>query len=479
MSLRKQATSGLFWTFGQQFGNQAISFIISIILARLLLPAEFGLIGMVAVFIVIGRTLVDVGLTQSLIRNEATDQEDLSTVFFFNLIASILIYFVLFISAPLIAQFYDQNILTDIIRVISLTFVIGAFGAIQNTRLTKIMDFKTKTIISVPSVIGGGVIGVGLAYSGFGVWSLVWSRVAESLISTVQLWIYTKWYPSFNFNIQKFKYHFNFGYKLGLSSLLDTVFNNIYVIVIGKYFAASQVGFYTRAESLQKLPVANISKALNKVTYPLFAEIQDDNERLKRVYKQIMQTVVFLIAPILIFTAVLAEPIFILVLTEKWLPAVPYFQILCVSGILQPINSYNLNVLKVKGRSDLFLKLEVIKKIIIAISIIVAIQYGIYGLLYSHAIFSIIAFFINSYNTEKFISYSTLEQTMDILPIILLTLLSGSGIYFMDSLLISNDFSLMGRIVIGGLVGCLIYIPLIHLTKPFLIKDLLTLISKK
>ena len=478
MSLRKQATSGLIWTFTQQFGNQAISFILSIILARLLLPKEFGLIGMVTVFIVIGRAFVDVGLTQSLIRNKDVDQEDLSTVFFFNLVASLMVYAIFYASAPFIADFYDQNILINIIRIVSITFVIGAFGAIQGTRLTKQMDFRKKTIISLPSVIVSGILGVTLAYMGFGVWSLVWSRVAESTLNTLQLWFYSKWYPSFVFSYSKFKDHFNFGYKLTLSTILETVYNNIYVIVIGKFFAASQVGYYTRAYSFQKLPVSNISGALNKVSYPLFAKIQDDAIRLKRVYKQIMQTVVFIITPILIFSAVLAEPIFRFVLTDKWLPAVPYFQILCISGILYPLNSYNLNVLKVKGRSDLFLKLEIIKKIIISISIFIAIKFGIYGLLYSQALLSFIFFFLNSYNTQKFIDYSWWEQTKDIVPIILAAVLAGLFIFGMDQYLIIYDLVDIFRIIIGISLGVLSYSLIIYLTQRFLFQEIFKIIKK-
>lgn len=479
MSLRKQAISGLVWAFAQQFGNQIISFIVSIILARLLLPEEFGLIGMVLVFITIGIALTDAGLTQSLIRDKKVDQEDLSTVFFFNLAASILVYFLIFFAAPFIAEFYDQEVLVNIIRVLTLSFIISAFGSIQSTRLTKMMNFKTQTVISIPSTVASGILGVGLAYTGFGVWSLVWMKIADSGIRTIQLWVYSKWTPSFLFNIEKFKDHFNFGYKLTLSGLLDSVFSNIYIIIIGKYFAVTQVGFYTRAQTMQKLPVSNISNALNKVTYPLFAQIQNDNVRLKRVYKQIMQTVIFVIAPVLIFAAVLAVPIFRFLLTEKWLPAVPYFQILCVVGILYPINSYNLNLLKVKGRSDLFLKLEVIKKSLIAVSIVIAIQFGIYGLLYSQAVMSIIAFYINSYNTNRFINYSSWEQTKDIVPIILMALIASGGVYCLDLLLISEGFIDILRILIGGCVGVIGYAILTYLLKRHIYNDLHQIILKR
>lgn len=369
------------------------------------MPEEFGLIGMIAVFMGVGQGLIDSGLTQSLIRTESPTQEDFSTVFFFNLGGSVLIYGLLYACAPLIADFYNQEILTGIIRIFGISFIITAFSTVQLTRLTKQMDFKTQLMVALPSLIGSGLLGVFLAYNGYGVWSLVWMHVCQAFLNTVQLWYRTKWRPSLVFSIEKFKYHFGFGYKLTLSGLLNTVFKNIYQIIIGKYFMASQVGFYTRASSLKQLPVTNLSNALNKVTYPLFASIQDDDARLKRVYQEIMQMVVFVIAPVLIIMGVVAEPLFRFLFTEKWLPAVPYFQVLCLVGILYPIHSYNLNVLKVKGRSDLFLQLEVIKKILQVAIIMVSIQYGIMGLIWGQLVTSVSAFFINSYYTGKYTLY--------------------------------------------------------------------------
>ena len=365
MSLRKQATSGFVWTFAQQFGNQFIGFFVSLILARLLLPSEFGLIGMIAIFVSIGNMLVSSGLTQSLVRSSNIDEDDYSTVFYFNLVSSIIIYFIIFFLAPLVAKFYEQPIITDLLRVYCLTFIISAFAAVQQAKLTREMNFKTQAFISIPSTVTGGVVGVVLAYLGFGVWSLVWSYLTTSVVNTIQLWIYSKWSPLLVFKREKFISHFNFGYKLTLSGLLESIFNNIYLIVIGKYFSVAQVGFYTRAETMKQLPVINISTTLQKVTFPIFSSIQDDDVRLKRIYKQLMEIVIFVIAPVLIFLAILAEPTFRFLFTEKWLPAVPYFQILCITGILYPIHSYNINILNVKGRSDLVLKLEVIKKVVI------------------------------------------------------------------------------------------------------------------
>ncbi|MCR5861686.1 lipopolysaccharide biosynthesis protein [Flavobacterium sp. J372] len=301
MSLRKKAISGTVWIFAQQFGSQGISFLVSIVIARILDPSEFGLIGMIGIFMALATTLVNSGLAQSLIRTAKPDQEDYSTVFFFNLAMSILIYIILFLTAPLIADFYNQEILTGIVRLYCLSFIINAFSAVQLTRLTKEMNFKVQLLVSLPSLVFSGIVGIILAYLDYGVWSLVWMGLAQSFFSTVQIWIRSGWAPSLVFSKEKFKYHFRFGYNLAISGVLDTIFTNIYQIIIGRFFSPVQVGFYTRANLLKQLPVSNITNALNKVTFPLFASINDDDVRLKRVYKQTMQMVVFVLSPVMIF----------------------------------------------------------------------------------------------------------------------------------------------------------------------------------
>ena len=445
----------MLWTFGQQFGVQAISFVVSIVLARLLLPKEFGLLGMISVFVGIGASLMNSGLTQSLIRTQCPDQEDYSTVFFFNLIGSIIVYWLLFLTAPFISEFFSQPILIKIIRIYCLTFIISAFSQVQLTKLTKEMNFKLQLTIAIPSLLLSGVLGISLAYKGFGVWSLVWMSVFQSFLNTLQLWVKTDWVPSFIFNVRKFKYHFKFGYKLTLSGLLDTIFTNIYQIIIGRFFIPAQLGFYTRADSLKQLPVNNISGALNKISYPLFASIQDDNLRLKKAYKQIMEMVIFVVSPVLVFMGVLAEPLFRFLFTEKWLPSVPYFQILCLTGILYPLHAYNLNILNVKGRSDLFLKLEIIKKIFIAIMILSTIRFGILGLIWGQLLSSILAFFINTYYSGKFLNYNAWQQMHDILPIVGLAFIAGVFVWTISYEL--KPYPDIFKLLIGGLAGLVIY----------------------
>jgi teichuronic acid exporter len=457
MSLKQKVLTGFIWSAFEQFANQIVGFSISVILARLLMPEEFGLIAMLTIFMSLGRTLIDSGLTQSLIRSENPDDSDFSTVFYFNLLGSILIYVIVFFLAPYIAVFYKQSQLTSILRVYSIVFIINSLTSIQNTRLTKIMDFKTQMLVSTPSLIISGVVGIVLAIFGYGVWSLVWSKIAQSFAATIQIWYWAKWHPKWIFNKEKFKQHFSFGIKLTLSGVLDTIFSNSYAIIIGKFFAPTQVGYYNRADSLQMFPVNIISSIINKISFPLFSEIQNNDLRLKNIYKRIMQMVIFLVAPTLIFLSVLAEPLLRFLYTEKWLPAVPYFQILCVAGILYPIHSYNLQILNVKGRSDLFLRLEIVKKILLIIVIFLSFQLGIYGLLFGSALFSLLAFVINSHYTGKFINYTAFQQIKDLLPTILLALISGITVYYLDYYLCYLNFYDFLRVLIGGLTGVLIY----------------------
>ncbi|MDO9551121.1 lipopolysaccharide biosynthesis protein [Rhodonellum sp.] len=479
MSLKKKALAGVFWSALEQFGNQIIGFVISIVLARLLLPEEFGLIAMLAIFMGLGGALINSGLTQSLIRTENPNDEDFSTVFYFNLLGSVVIYGLVSLLAPFIADFYNQPQLTLIVRVYCIVFIINAFAAVQTTRLSKKMDFRTQMLVSTPSLVISGFVGIGLALYGFGVWSLVWSRIAQAIASTVQLWYWSKWRPLWLFSSEKFTEHFNFGFKLTLSGILDTVFVNAYTIIIGKFFAPAQVGFYSKADGLQMLPVRVISGIVSKITYPLFSEIQNDDIRLKSVYKRIMQMVIFLVAPTLIFIAVLGEPIFRFLYTEKWLPAVPYFQILCAAGILYPIHAYNLQILNVKGRSDLFLKLEVAKKIVLLIVLAVSFQFGIYGLLFGSVIFSMMAFGINTHYTGKFINYTAWHQTKDLLPTILLALFSGLIVYGLDSMLDGLKFHDFVRISICGLVGGGVYLLFSILLQLESLVELKTLIKRK
>lgn len=479
MDIRKQVLSGTFWTFLQTFGTQGITFVVSIILSRLLLPSEFGLIAMLSVFIALGGSFINSGLSQSLIRTIDPDEDDYSTVFFFNLVVSLLIYFLIFLLAPYIANFYNQSELNIIVKVYSITFIINSFSTIQITRYSKLLDFKTQMLISIPSLLISSIVGILLALMGYGVWSLVWSSIVQSLAVTLQFWYKSDWKPIFRFSIPKFKYHFHFGMKLMFSGVLDILFTNAYTIIIGKFFAVSQVGFYNRANSLQMFPASTLSSIVGNVSFPLFSSIQNDDIRLKNVYKKIMQMVIFLVAPTLIIMGVLAEPLFRFLFTEKWLPAVPYFQILCFNGILYPIHSYNLQILNVKGRSDLFLKLEVFKKLIVIVTVAISFQFGIYGLLYGSVITSILSFFINTHFSGKFLKYSAWEQIKDLLPTLTISTVVGVAIFCIDQQL--NDYSMndLIRLLSGVIFGSILFIYTSFLFKVNSLIELINIIKRK
>lgn len=478
MSLRKQALNGAIWTYTQQFGTQLISFVVSIFLARMLLPEEFGLIGMIAIFMGIGTILFDGGMTSSLIRSNDLENSDYSTVFFFNLLVSLGVYLIIFVSAPFIADFYHQPKLTKITRVYSLSFVFSAFGSVQNTILSKAMNFKKQTLLTVPALLGGSVVGLAMANADYGVWSLVGMTLTNTLMLSTILWFTSSWKPNLSFSYIKFKRHFAYGYKLTLSGVLDIIFSNIYQIIIGRFFQASLVGYYTRANQLMMMPVGNVSTALNKVAFPLFSELQDDNLRLRSAYKKIMLLVLYIINPIVVLMIVLAEPLTTFLFTEKWLPMVPLFKVICLSGLLYPLHIYNLLILQVKGRSDLFLKLEVAKKVLSAIILIVSFYYGIYGLLWGQVLFSVLALFINTYFAGSMISYSMGQQIKDIIPLFVLVFAMGLSVYLVDFYLLNQLMDII-RLTVNISLGGLLYICLSYIFKFESLKEIKHIILKK
>lgn len=474
MSLKKQAASGFLWAFIQQFSTQGISFGISILMARLLLPSEFGLMGMIYVFFTIGNVLLDAGLAQSLIRTVDADNEDYSTVFFFNIFLGFFLYLILFAAAPFISTFYNQPILSSLIRVYGVFFIFGSFTTVQNALLIKQMRFKNLLAISIPANIIGGVSGVIMAYQGFGVWSLVYNTLISSFLSALFLWIYSSWRPILKFNKQKFKKHLNFGYKLLLTNLIDATFGNIYQIILGRFYAPKTVGFFTRSESMKHIAVYSISTTLTKVSFPLLASVQHDRERLSIIYRKILQAVIFTTTPVLVAMAILAKPIFIFLFTEKWIEAVPYFQIICLGAIMMPINNYNVNLFSLIGRSDIILKLEIIEKPILILLVAVAFPFGIIPLLWTQLVYAFICFFINVAYSKKVLNYSHLDQILDIGSVMLLNILAALIVFLCSEVLIWNSISNLFQIIIGLLIFAMIYLPIAYFFK---MKGLLNIIE--
>lgn len=477
MSIKKKAITGLTWTFAQQAGIQGINFIVQILLARLLMPEAFGLIAMLHIFFDIGKNLMDGGMTSSLIRTKNADQADYSTVFFINLFSSLFLYAVLFFSGPLIANFYNQPELEQVIKVYALVVIIQALNAVQTTRLTKEMNFRLQMFMEIPSVMVAGAIAIALAYKGFGVWSLVYMHIIRAFLFMVQHWIFTGWRPHFVFDLEKLKIHFNFGYKLTLSGLIATLYSNINKIIIGKLFSAAQLGFYHQANTLRMFPVNNISIALKKVTYPLFSRFQNDDKALVKIYKSITKVIFWFVIPVMLFLIINAEDIFILLLTEKWLPSVPYFQILAFSAIFYPHSMYSLNILGAKGRSDLHLKSEFLKKGLSILVLIGLIHFGVIGVVVSSAIGMLLGTIINSYNCGKLINYSLLKQLTDIAPFLTIGV-STSLLYFIIYQKIASGFQINSILFLA--CGFLIY-NTFYFTISFIFinKELKTIFTKK
>ncbi len=465
---KKQTISGLFWTFADSFLLRGISFIGTLVIARILGPTEFGIIGMISIFIAIGTSLVDSGMSSSIIRTQNADDNDYSTVFYLNLFISFTVFIILFILAPYIAGFYSQPILTNVIRLYCLSFVISAFSSIQIAILDKEMQFRKMMLYNIPGVIIGVILGISLGYLGYGVWSIVWMYLSIQLIQSIVLWIFSKWKPSRTFSKEKMKYHYSFGYKLMLSSLIDIVFKNIYNILIGKYFSVKSLGFYERANTFNEYPVSILTNIISRVSYPLMANMQMDKQKLAIVYKQILQFTFFITAPLMFGAAAIAKPLFLLVLGEQWLPAVPFFQIISLGSILYPIHAFNINILKVSGRSDLFLKLEIVKKLILVITIVIAFQYGVYGLVWSTVLTSFLSLIINTYHSSSIINYTTKKQLLDMLPTFSLSVFVFIVMTYFLSFL--ETFSIYLQIIFPAIAGFIVYLFFSYLirSKPLL-----------
>lgn len=458
MNLRRTAAHSFSWSFLIQLSFAVLNFAISIALARLLLPSDFGLIGMISIFINIGRTLVDGGLASSLIRTPNATSEDYSIVFALNLVTSVFIYLIVFLTAPFIAAFFGHEILVSLIRSMCLIFIINAFSIVQSTILNKELKFKTQFQLLLPSLIISSLVGIVMAHNGFGVWSIVWKDLSFAITGTVQLWFYSKWYPGFSTNIERYKYHFKYGYKIALSEVMNTSFNSFYNVIIGKYFSATQLGYFTRARSFENFSTSMILSAFNRVAFPLLARVKNEGVRLKSIYRRLVIIVTFFNIPILITMGVLATPLFRYLLTEKWLPAVPYFQIILLSGIFYPLFQYNLNICKVSDRSDLVLRLSLIHNFLLLLGGLGSIYYGMNFLLWSLVVINLMAVVINARFSGELINYYLREQLIDILPLLVTGGITGLLLYYIDSYyfarIFQSDFS---RLFIGSLFSSITY----------------------
>jgi O-antigen/teichoic acid export membrane protein len=415
-SLKVKTINGIGWSFADNMVSTGITFLVGLILARILSPAEFGILGMIAVFIAISNTIVDSGFSSALIRKNDATNTDYNTVFYFNLLLGIVLYIVLFLSSPAISRFFNEPILIPITRVMGIVLIINSFGIIQRTILTKQVDFKTQTKISLISSLTSGFVGIAMALNGLGVWSLVGQQVSRRLLNSIFLWVFNKWRPVLEFSRKSFKDLFGFGSKLLISGLIDTLYRNIFYLIIGKFYQADKLGQYTRAEGFNSVFSSNLTGIVQRVSFPVLSSIQDDANLLKQAYRRVIKTTMLVTFTSMLGLTAVAHPLIVVLIGEKWLPAAGYLQIICLAGMLYPLHAINLNMLQVKGRSDLFLRLEIIKKTVGILPIVLGICWGIEIMLWGSVLTSFVAYFLNSYYSGRLIHYSVSNQIKDILP---------------------------------------------------------------
>lgn len=448
----KSVLSNFIWRFLERCGAQGVTLIVSIVLARLLDPNVYGTIALVTIFTTIMQIFVDSGMGNALIQKKDADDLDFSSVFYFNIVMCSVLYLIMFFLAPFIAKFYNLPELTAVVRVLSLILIISGVKNVQQAYVSRHLMFKRFFFATLGGTIGAAVVGILMAYFGFGVWALVAQMLFNTTIDTLILWITVKWRPKKMFSMQRLKSLFSYGWKLLISALLDTVYNNIRQLIIGKVYTKSDLAYYNNGKKYPEYLVSNINTAIDSVLLPTMSNEQNHPERVKSMTRRAIKTATFIIMPLMVGFAVCSRQLVSLILTDKWLPSVPFMQIFCISFAFYPIHTANLNAIKAMGRSDLFLKLEIIKKSIGVVTIIIAIKFGVMAMAYSMLITSFISQVVNSFPNKKLLNYSYLEQVKDMLPQIILSLVMGAIVYAVTFLKLSSVITLVIQIPVGVFV---------------------------
>lgn len=430
----KSVFTGLFWRFAERCGAQGVSFAVSIILARLLAPEVYGTIALVTVFTAVLQVFVDSGMGNALIQKKNADEIDFSTVFYFNMAVCCVLYLGMFIAAPFIAEFYDDKELTAVIRVLSLTLVISGVKNVQQAYVSRNMLFKHFFYATLVGTVGAAVLGIAMAYMGFGVWALAAQQVFNAAVDTIVLWITVGWRPGKVFSFQRLRGLFSFGWKLLVSGLIDTVYGNVRQLIIGKMYSSADLAYYNRGRQFPDFIVNNINTSIDSVLFPAMSSAQDNREIVKQMTRKAIKVSVYVMAPLMMGLAFMADTVVRLVLTQKWLDCVPYLQIFCITFMFYPIHTANLNAIKAMGRSDLFLKLEVIKKIVGLVLLFSTMWFGVVVMAYSLLVSSLLSQIINAWPNRKLLGYSYREQLGDILPAVLLAVCMGGCVYFVGLL---------------------------------------------
>ncbi len=455
-SLKDKTVKGTFWSAADAFLGQGVSFIVGIVLARLLTPDEYGLIGLVTIFTTIMLSVVDSGFSNALIRKQDVTDKDYSTLFYSNLAISILMFMLMYVSAPWIALFFGRPQLIDLCRVMGLLFIFQALSIVQYTILSRKIDFKTKTKANVVSAFFSGVIGIVMAFAGFGVWSLVVQQLSRQLLFSIGLWLLNKWMPSKEFCIDSFKYMWGFGWKMLLSGLLNNIWNQLYQVVVGKCYSSATLGQYSRSKDYANIFSSNLTSIVQRVSYPVLSQIQDDRDRMVSGYRRIIKITMFVTAVSMISLGAVSEPLIYCLIGPQWKEAASYLPLICISMSLYPLHSINLNMLQIQNRTDIFLYLEIVKKIISIGPLLLGIFVNIYWMLVATIVAGIIAFFLNSYYTGKKLGYSSWAQIKDVAPSYGLAFIIAISVYFLKFLPLSYWLILPAQLVTGFFVFLII-----------------------
>ena len=474
-NLKHKTKKGLLWKAFESFANYGMQFVVGIVMARLLTPSDYGITALPAVFMAVAAVFIDSGFAQALIRKAELTEKDLSTSFYYSLCVGIFLYAVLFFASPFIADFYNQPVLTPLMRVTALTFLWGPLNTPQTVLLQRNINFKTPARISIVNKIVGGVVGITAAYIGFGLWALVISTITSSLLGIIQTWWAVKWLPKERFSKESFRYLWNFGNKMIGVGLISTVYANIAPIFLGKLGTPTDLGNYNRAKGYAALPSLNVTTILTSVSFPVLSKLQDNDEVLARNYRRMIRVSSYVVFPVMLLLGALARPLVITMLTSKWEACIYLLQIMCFIFMWQPINILNLNLLQVKGRTDLTLRLEIIKKIVGFTVMIISVQYGVVFFCYADLVLNIFYLMVNTYYTGKLIGVGYFMQMRDILPTFLLSLTMFLCILLLNLLI----HSMILQIILGAIIGLGIYLGGTYLFKFDEINDVKYMLNRK
>lgn len=452
MNSKKNIFSNFIWRFAERCGAQVVAFIVSIVLARILSPDDYGTIALITVFTAILQVFVDSGLGTALIQKKNVDDLDFSSVFYFNFTVCLILYVGMFVASPYIAAFYEDNSLIPVVRVLSLTIVISGIKGIQQAYVSRHMLFKRFFFSTIGGTIISAFLGIGMAYAGYGVWALVVQQVSNTAIDTLILWGTVEWRPKKMFSFRRLKVLLTFGWKLLVSALLDTIYNNFRNLIIGKLYSSTDLAYYNQGNKFPSVIITNINTSIDSVLLPTMANAQDDRECVKQMTRRAIKTSTYVMAPLMMGLTFCAEPVVRLILTDKWLPCVPFLRIFCVTYMFWPVHTANLNAIKAMGRSDYFLKLEIIKKIMGMIILLSTMWFGVMAMAYSLLLSSVLSQIINSWPNRKLLGYGYLEQVRDFAPGILLAVGMGICVYFVGYLPFPTIVTLLIQVVSGAII---------------------------